>query len=293
MTIWLAHFYLFLTSLIGAFNFSISKMIMPEYITPGAFIVSRGISSALFFFIADALFVKGKISFKEDGIRIALCALTGIVINQLCFYEGLAITSPIHASLIIAAIPVTVFIVALISKRESFTLLKSAGLLLGLTGVSLLIIGTASGSQSNASINGDMLVMINSISYGIFMVIVTPLMIKYPAMTVVKWLFTLGIFVTIPYGWNEFAQTDWSAFTLKAWMAFAFVIILATWLAYYLNTIVLRMVSPSVAGIYIYIQPVMAILIAVSLGQDHFDLNKTIYSLMILSGVWMVSRKSI
>lgn len=265
---------------------------MPEYITPGAFIVSRGISSALFFFIADALFVKGKFSFKEDGIRLALCATTGIVINQLCFYEGLSITSPIHASLIIAAIPVTVFVVALLSKRESFTLVKVAGLLLGLTGVSLLIIGTGA-TQGNASVNGDILVMINSISYGIFMVIVTPLMIKYPAMTVVKWLFTLGMFVTIPYGWNEFAQTQWNTFTLQAWLAFAFVIIFATWLAYYLNTIVLRMVSPSVAGIYIYIQPVLAILIAVSLGQDSFDWNKTVYSLMILSGVWMVSRKSI
>jgi drug/metabolite transporter (DMT)-like permease len=286
---WKAHLFLLFTALIAGFNYSISKIVMPEFIQPSAIIVLRGMAACLVFGIVH-LFIGEKIDYKKDFIKILGCAFFGIAANQLLFYEGLNLTAPINASLLQCCVPVFVLIFAVFVKEEKLTIKKIIGISLGAAGAVLLLM-SSSAKASGGHILGDTLVILNALSYGIFLVILKPLMAKYQGLTIVAWIFFLGTFFTLPFGYKDVMVIQWSTWPLYAFLSLAFILIFATIIAYYFNVSVLKQVNPSVAGIYIYLQPVLTTLIAVALGKDILTWEKAGFSVLIFAGVFMVSRK--
>jgi drug/metabolite transporter (DMT)-like permease len=284
-----AHLALLFTAIIAGFNYSISKIVMPEYIQPSAIIAMRGISACLIFGLVH-LFIGEKINYKKDFIKILGCAFFGIAANQLLFYEGLNRTSPINASLLQCCVPVFVLIFAVFAKEEKLTFKKIAGIGIGALGAVMLLM-SASTQSSGPHFLGDSLIIINALSYGVFLVILKPLMAKYNGLTIVAWIFFLGTFFTLPYGYKDTMAIEWSKWPMYAFFSLAFILIFSTIIAYYLNVSVLKSINPSVAGIYIYLQPVLTTLIAVVLGKDVLTFEKTGYSILIFAGVYLVSRK--
>jgi drug/metabolite transporter (DMT)-like permease len=284
-----AHIFLLFTALVAGFNYSISKMIMPGFIQPSAIIVMRGISACLVFGLVH-LSVGEKIDYKKDFIKILACAIFGIAANQLMFYEGLNLTAPINASLLQCCVPVFVLVFAVFLKEERITIRKAAGITVAATGAVLLLMSSAKQSTGPHYL-GDLLMILNALSYAIFLVILKPLMAKYHGLTIVAWIFFLGTFFTLPFGYTDAMAIQWSKWPLYAFLALSFILIFSTIITYYLNVSVLKFVNPSVAGIYIYLQPVFTTLIAVWLGKDVLTPEKAGFSVLILSGVYLVSRK--
>ena len=91
------------------------------------------------------------------------------------------------------------------------------------------------------------------------------------------------------FGFEQFRQIRWDVFTTQTWMAVSFVIICTTFLAYLLNMLALREVHSSVVGAYIYMQPILATMISISLGKDRITFEKILSALLIFSGVYLVS----
>ena len=284
-----AHALLFFTTLVACFNYSISKEVMPEYISPWGIIAIRAISAALVFFLIHTFFIKEKVR-REDYLQIFLCALFGIALNQLLFYEGLNKTSPINAALMMISIPIIVIIVSAILVKEKITLKKIMGIILGAVGAVLLLINSATKS-GNSTFTGDLLILLNAASYGVFLVLVKPLMAKYNAFTLVKWFFLIGMIIVLPFGLTDLFEVKWSEIPLPIWFAIAFIVIFTTILNYYINVGVMKFVNPSVAGIYIYLQPPITSIIAIAWGKDELTWEKAAYSILVFGGVYLVSKK--
>jgi drug/metabolite transporter (DMT)-like permease len=285
---WRVHLVLFIAALIQGFNFSLAKIVMPEFVSPGAIIVIRGICAAAVFWIISPMIPDVRIARSDYG-RILLCSLSGIVINQLLFYKGLSLTQPINASLMVTIIPIMVLLISACTLGEKITLQKIVGITLGATGVILLIL-SGSDQGPNDIFLGDLMILINATSYAVFLVAVKPLMLKYHPVHMLKWMFTIGLFFVIPFGYEGILKIQWQTMPLDALFALFYVVIFATIVVYLLNTGVLKTANPSLAGIYIYIQPLLAIIIAVLLNQDQLTLYKVIFSSMILLGVFLVSK---
>lgn len=285
-----AHLILLTTAIIGGLNFSISKIVMPDFVQPSAIIILRGASAIIFFWFIHALFIREKIRDKGDYKKLWVCALFGITANQLLFYEGLNLTSPINASLLQCGVPVFVMILSAFMIHEKITWVKIVGLILGATGAVLLLIDSSKNQISESHI-GDVMVLLNAACYAVFLVLVKPLSEKYNPFTVMKWVFLFGTIMALPFGYNQLMQISWSTMPSFAWLSLGFIILFATIINYYLNVGVLRFVHPSVAGIYIYMVPVFATIVAVMLNQDTVTLEKVAYSVLILGGVYLVSRK--
>lgn len=286
--IWRVHLFLFITALIQGFNFSLAKIVMPEYVLPGAIIIIRGVCAALTFWLISLIIPKVQIDPKDYG-RIFLCALFGIVINQLLFYKGLSLTQPINASLMVTISPILVLIISAISLGEKINFQKILGIVLGATGVVLLILSSNKKGPDDLFI-GDIMILINASSYAAFLVAVKPLMLKYHPVHMLKWMFTIGLFFVIPIGYEGLLKIQWHTMPTDALLALLYVIIFATIIAYVLNTGVLKTADPSLAGIYIYIQPLLATVIAVLLNKDNLTPFKLLFSSMILLGVFLVSK---
>lgn len=283
------HAALFLVALIYGSNYSIAKEVMPFYVGPFGLIVIRVVSAALFFGIFSRMVVKEKIVGRADNLRSIACGVTGIAINQLCFFAGLNLTVPINAALLMVISPVAVLLFSAILLRESVSFRKVSGIVLACLGA-LLLINTSRSESAPGNIFGDLLIILNAVSFGMYLVLVKPLMQKYKAITIVSRIFAVGAVIVVPFGWHQLLTPDYGSFPASIWLAIVFMVIAVTILAYLLNTWALRYANPSLVGAYIYLQPVLAILIATGFGKDEFTIQKGLYALLIFAGVFLVSR---
>ncbi|GAB3539688.1 DMT family transporter [Pontibacter brevis] len=283
------HAALFLVALIYGSNYSIAKEVMPVYVGPFGLIVIRVVSAALFFGIFSRMVVKEKIVGRADNLRSIACGVTGIAINQLCFFAGLNLTVPINAALLMVISPVAVLLFSAILLRERVSFRKVSGIVLACLGA-LLLINTSRTESTTGNIFGDLLIILNAVSFGMYLVLVKPLMQKYHAITIVSRIFAVGAVIVVPFGWQQLLAPDYGSFPTSIWIAIAFMVLAVTILAYLLNTWALRYANPSLVGAYIYLQPVLAIIIATGFGKDEFTLQKGLYALLIFAGVYLVSR---
>lgn len=287
-----AHIALFLVALIYGGNYSVAKIVLDdEYIQPLGFIVLRLLAGCAFFSLLHFLVIREKIE-RSDWPRLALCALFGVAINQMCFFLGLKLTKPINASLILTTTPILVLIISSILIRERITTWKILGILLGATGAILLLAVGRTISFQQSGFLGDLLVFVNATSYGIYLVIVKRLMQKYHPFTVLRWVFTFGMVIVLPLGWNDVTLVEWNTFSPLIWWSVAYVLIGTTILAYLFNGYALKIVNPSIVSIYIYLQPVVAAIISILIGQDSLNFQKILAAALIFAGVFLVSKRA-
>lgn len=242
-------------------------------------------------------FVKEKVA-KKDFLLLATCGLFGISINMLLFFEGLSLTSSIDASIIMTTTPVIVLILSALILKEKITINKYLGIIIGGIGAVILILYGKT-AEGTSSFLGNLLIFLNASSYGLYLVLVKPLMKKYKAITVISWVFLFGLIFIIPFGINDLLITDFSIFTTNAYLALAFVIVGTTFLTYLFNVYALSHVPPSVSGSYIYLQPVLSFIIvsiyANTMGNEEYsqdiDFIKILSCLLVILGVFMISKK--
>ena len=286
-----AHIAVLGTNIFFAANFSLVKMISPSLIQPFDLNLLRvGLSILLFWLV----WLLGKTSAgieRKDWGRFLICALTGVAVNQMLFIKGLTMTSTIHASLLMLVTPLLVTLFALWVLKERFTIYKAFGLSLGIGGAVFLIIQKESGQHASNYLLGDVLIIINAVSYSLYFILVKPLMNRYSPLHVIRWIFTMGFFMILPFAWTETQAIDWKMLEWKHYGALAGIIITGTFLAYYFNAYGIQHIGAGNTGAYIYTQPVFAVLIAILFVGENFTWQKGLAALLIFGGVWLAGRK--
>ena len=286
-----AHWAVLFTNLLFGINFSVVKYISPALIKPfGLNLIRVSVATALFWLLYSLKPSKAGIDKKDIG-RFLLCAFTGVAVNQLMFIKGLTLTTPIHGALLILATPVFILMLGFALRSEKITLLKIAGLIAGISGATLLILSREQSNIGSNMLLGDVLIIINSIFYAFYYVLVKPLMQKYSPVHVIRWVFTFGLVMIFPFCWQEFATVNWQLFTTAHIAALFFVVIGATFLTYYFTVFGLQHLSPSAVGAYIYLQPLFSALISTLYFQEALTLNKFVAAALIFTGVFLVNRK--
>ena len=286
-----AHIAVISTNLFVAINFSLVKYVSPALLKPYAVNILRvGVSLILFWLLWTMSDIKPHIK-KKHWSRFFLCGLTGIAINQMFFIKGLTYTSAIHASLLILLTPILISVFAFAVLKEKVTIIKALGLALGIGGAVLLILSKEQSSSATNYLFGDLLIIINAISYTVYFIIVKPLMAEYPPLHVVRWVFTFGFLMILPFGWNEFISIPWEKLELSHYLSILFIVVPGTFLAYFFNIYGIQHLGAGTTGSYIYTQPVFAALIAVIFFHEHLTTSKLLAGIMIFLGVFLISLK--
>lgn len=294
-----AHLALLGVNIFYGANHIFAKGVMPDYLGPNAFIFLRVLITSILFFTLHRIFIREKVK-REDLLRLAICGFFGVAMNQLFFFNGLEITSAINAGIIMTSTPILVVILSFFILKEPITKMKAIGVLVGAIGaIALTIAGRMPGFDSSL---GDLFIFINALSFGLYLVLVKPLMKKYNPLTVITYNFLFGLLFILAYPsvLSEVVQTDFLSFPTEIVLKVGFIVIGATFFTYLLNIYALKHVSPSVSGSYIYTQPVLVIFFTIlfaTIGwaEDYsgaITVEKIIYMLMIFSGVYLISRSS-
>ena len=282
-----AHAALLGANLIYGANYSLAKEVVPFYIGPSGMILIR-VSGAVLLFGLLWMF-KPEWPKREDTTRFLICAATGVAINQLMFFEGLSLTTPIQASIILTANPILVLLAAALIAREAITWRKTLGILLGLLGALVLLVQRDATSEGTHVPLGNFFILINALSYSLYLVLVRKLMAKYRVITVMTWVFLPGLLMVAPFGIEQCNVINWEAMPTYVIQLVAFIVVGTTFLAYLLNAYALVSVSASVVSAYVYTQPFIASIIALSLGKDRLHPSLIFAAILVLTGVYLVS----
>lgn len=230
----------------------------------------------------------------KDLATLFFASLFAIVFNQGCFMFGVSLTSPGDASIITTSMPLWAMILAAFILKEPITGKKVLGIAFGAGGALLLILGSGQNvrmpsASGNTAIWGDLLVLFAQLCYAFYIVFYKDFVNKYSLVTIMKWMFTYSFICMLPFSSKDLAGTHWNDLQLIEIGGLAFIIIGATFISYMLIVVGQKRLRPTVAGMYNYIQPLVACAIAVYLGMDSFNLTKIVAVFLIFGGVYLVT----
>ena len=271
----------------------VAKFVMVGGAVTPLVVTDLRITGAMVLFWIASFFQKPERVAPKDLLKLLGASLLAIVFNQGCFIFGVGLTSPVDASIITTSMPLLAMVLAAIYLKEPITGKKVLGIAVGATGALLLILGSHQVSESKAAGNhyiwGDLLVLLAQFSYALYFVLFKNFVNKYSLITIMKWMFTYAFICALPFSYNDLLHTEWKSLQNTEIGALVFIVVGSTFVSYVLIVIGQKNLRPTVAGMYNYVQPLVASIVAVCWGMDTFNFVKIISVALIFGGVYLVT----
>jgi drug/metabolite transporter (DMT)-like permease len=227
---------------------------------------------------------------RKDWPLLVVSSVLGLILNQWLFVTGLSLTTAINTTLITTSIPVATLVVGMLLRTDRATWRRALGIGMAAAGV-LLLVGPSHGFSSQTRL-GDLLIITNAFCYGTFIAISKPLIMRYSALSVITWIFILGCIATIPAGLISLSHISVSNVPFIVWLEVAYIIVLPTAGAYFLNAWALARVPPSTVAVYIYLQPLISFVLAPLFLGEALGMRAIVSTVLIFAGVFVVTRRS-
>ena len=290
------HAAVILANVIFGLGVPITKYLLGEWVTPMVYMVLRCIGAALIFWAIAAFLPKEKVE-RKDLIVIMLGGLTGFVISQTLTAWSLNYTSPVYYSLIATLVPIGTMLLAAVFLKEGITGIKLLGVCLGIAGAALLVLVKWQTEAGSNDLLGIFLALMSLLTWVIYLIITSKVSAKYSAVTQMKWTFLISTIAVLPFAWNEFGQTKLFSggygFSdgLMGIGGMTFIVIFATVLGYFMIPYAMKYLRATTVSIYTNLQPIVASLVAIAIGQDIFTWDKPVAAVMVLLGAYLVTQK--
>jgi len=255
--------------------------------SPEVILFFRIAGSAIIFSIIFFIFVPEKIKVIRDYAYLAMLSIFGVVVNQFLFLKGVYLSTAINANIIITTIPVFTLLLAYIFSFEKITCSKVIGILVALAGV-LLILDIRNFSLTKYAL-GNLLIVINSISYSLYLVLAKPILKRYKPFTIITYIFIFATIESIPFCYSSFLNTNFSTVRVVDYIVPACIVIFSTFLPYTINTKVLSIVDSSIVAIFVYVQPLIGTMLSVVILHEQLTLLVILSAILIFLGVALVS----
>jgi drug/metabolite transporter (DMT)-like permease len=259
-------------------------------VVPGTALVGFRVGlTALVLFVFQRL--RGNLQLRERGdyMRLAVLSLFGVTLNQLLFIGGLSLTKASNTSLLAVTIPIFTLLVSATLRTESLRLVKVFGILLAASGVIFLLDPRNAGFSSETT-TGDILIILNSLSYGIYVATSKNVITRNGAMRSITWIFIFSSLVCVPLGAFSLSGTDISNISSAIWLLVLYISVIATAVPYFLNAWALARVNPSTVAVYVYLQPLIGFILAVVFLGEKIDIKFVVAAVLIFAGVMLATR---
>ena len=288
----IGHCAAFIAYAIFGFNIIVCKDLTSGGLIPplGIFTLRSLFAGSLFWLVS--LFQPKETIKKKDYIRIFAASMLGFMTCQVTFLVGIPHITPMDCSILTAMAPVYTMITAAIVIKEPITLKKSIGVAVSLAGVIYLIISRVSISEGAAESTpfGIFMIILNVLSFAMYLGIFKPLIAKYSVVTFMKWIFLFSACVSIPFSFKGLVNVDWTGIPKIQYAELAYLIICATFITYYLIPIAQKRIRPTLVSMYTYVQPIIAIAISIAIGMDTLTWQKFLATALVFGGVVIVNQ---
>ena len=278
----------------GIFGFNIiscKNIALDGNITPMALFCLRSFGATVLFWIWSMFTAPREQIEKKDIWKVAVASFLGLFMTQLSFLFAITKTTAIDASIMCTMSPIMTLVISAIVIKERITWSGILGIILSLIGVLILIfncVSIRSGADST-SIWGILGMVVNNLCFASYVGIFKPVIQKYSVVTFMKWMFLFSSLMALPFAFGAFKASNLAAVPMSVVWQVLFVVVAATFIAYFLIPIGQKRLRPVVVCMYTYVQPVIAMIIALALGLDTLNALKVMASVLVFTGVGLVN----
>ncbi len=285
------HLVLFLVSLFYGILFSWAGEIMPKYLNAEALVGLRIAFATLAFHIIGWSQKNTAINWKKHGLEFAICGFFGTSANMYLFFKGLQSTYPINAAVLMLATPLFVALFDHLRLKARPNWAFTLALFTAAFACYKLLTESNHTFTSETRL-GDLLVFINAIFYAVYLVRIKKLTAVYEPITVNRYTFSFGLLYISPLALTAVFQANYAAIPSPIWGKIIYILLVMSFLVYFMNAYAVKAAGPTLAGLYIYLQPLLATLIAFILQTDSLTVMKIIWILIVLLATFFATRNS-
>lgn len=251
----------------------------------------RAIGATALFWLLSLFIPKEKID-PKDLPKIFVASMLGLFLTQVSFLKAITLATSIDVSIANTCTPIMTMFVAAIALKEPITGKKIGGVLMSLAGVLLLIFNSVGlgGGASETKPMGIVLTVVNALTFALYLGIFRPLIAKYNVVTFMKWMFLFSMLVALPFNARHLAQVPFGQMESKVLWQVAYVVVCATFVAYFLIPVGQKRLRPTLVSMYNYTQPIIATLISIIIGLDRMTWQKVVAMVLVFTGVWIVNQ---
>lgn len=285
------HIAVLTANVIFGLHIPVSKALVSSWMTPLGYMLLRILFASIIFWGVSLFQPKEKVK-PKDLLLIAVGGLLGFTIAQYTFALALNYTTPVTVSLIIALSPVVVMLLAALFLKEKITRNKIIGVALAIVGAALLILCNANSGGGSNNMAGILILLLNITCYSIYLIITRKISSRYSSVTLMKWTFLTNLIIVLPIGYSELlAQRIFTTGGFhEGWWLLAYVLLISTVVGYFLMPVGLKRLKATTVSIYMNMQPVVASVVAIIIGQDLFSWDKPVAALLVIAGVYFVTQ---
>ena len=284
------HLACFLAYAIFGFNIIVCKDLTADrLISPLAIFTLRSLGAGALFWLISLFTPREKVE-RKDYVRIFAASMLGFFVCQVTFLMGIPHITPMDCSVLSAISPIYTMIIAAIVLKEPITWQKTAGVMISFAGIIYLIVSRSSATgTAETSMFGILMLILNSLSFSLYLGIFKPLIGKYSVITFMKWIFLFAFVVSAPFSAKEILTLDLNVIPAIQLAELAYLIFCATFITYFLIPVGQKRIRPTLVSMYSYVQPIIAIVISITVGMEMLTWQKVFAAIMVFSGVVVVS----
>lgn len=230
----------------------------------------------------------------KQWLEIILVGFFGITITVSFFFLGLARTESINAPIIISSSPVFVYLLSIILLREKPKLRVLAGMLIALTGVLLIILSPLIVDGKKfvpGAIEGNIFILLATIGSVLQIIIGRDVLKKVNPIQVTAITFLFGSLTFLPFIPKEFSNWNISLLNTAGWTGIIFGIFFSSAIAYFLFYYGISRLLAQEVGIFTYIDPIAAIIIAAPLLHEYPNIFYIFGGLLIFGGIYFAEKR--
>ncbi len=243
------------------------------------------LATVLFFALGHAVRLTGR---QHAGVAVA--AVLGITINQLLFIGGLTRTSAVNATVLATTIPVWTLFLSLLTRTEAPTAQRILGITVAFGGA-LWVTGAGALSMGDTFLWGNLMLLVSTLAYAGYLVVARRLSAALPPLSMVPWIFFYGAVFTLPFAGPVAWEThvDWTPALV---LLVGYIVLGPTVGTYLLNAVALREAPPTLVAVYIYLQPLVAAVLAYPVLGETPSPGVLTGGAIIFLGVFLTTRQA-
>lgn len=220
--------------------------------------------------------------------KLALLGFLGVFLNQVLFIVGLSYTTPTNAAILMTSVPAFAVGVAALLGLERIGPYRLAGVILAICGA-LVILDPARFSLGESTLFGNLLILLNCLSFASFLVLQRPILRHLPWQTVIAGAFAFGSLGVLAVGGTTLGQLSAHSLPATTWLGILYIMVFPTALSYLLNSWAIQRSSALLVAAYTTLQPLLTALLSSLFLSEILTWRQGIGFAFIASGLWCVS----
>lgn len=283
-----------LANVIFGLGVPVTKLLLDQWVSPMGYMLTRCLGAAVIFWIISLFMPKEPVQHK-DLLIIMLGGLLGFVVSQTLTAWALVYTTPVYFSLIATLTPVATMLMAAVFLKETLNGKKTMGVLIGIAGALLMVFMGWQGGSGTNDVLGILLTILSLLTWVIYLLITRNVSQKYSAVTQMKWIFLISTLAVLPFAAPEWGQQKLfsAAWAWTGVAEMAFIVLFATVMGYFAIPFAMRYLPATTVSIYTNLQPVVASLTAIYIGQDVLTWDKPVAGILVLLSAYIITRKNV